>query len=346
MGSIQPQTNLDVVLGAIAFGRFDDVPTHRPSFPTVEGVLPMLDNFQAHGHNKIDTARIYGSGYSEKLLAEADLEKRGLCVETKLYPTKFRPLGPSNVPYNHGPEDLRAGLMASLKALNASKIDTWYLYAPDRSTPFEETMREVNNLYKEGYFSRFGLCNYMAWEVAQIQEICEKHGWIKPSVYQGVYNALLRSIEPELVPCLRRYGMALEAAQPLASGLLTHRYRRDMADSEHEVGSRFDPDPKNMLGVHQRVRYWHAAYFDALDIIHQAAQEQGLTVKECALRWLSHHSVLKKSLGDAVVVGASSVNQLEEDLVDLEKGPLPEKVAQAMEAAWLRAKSVPSPYWH
>lgn len=346
MGSIQPQTNLDVVLGAIVFGRFDDVPTHRPAFPTLAGVPQMLDTFQAHGHRKIDTARIYGTGHSEKLLAAADYEKRGLSVETKLYPTKFRPLGPSNVPYNHGAADLRAGLLASLDALRAQKIDTWYLYAPDRSTPFEDTMREVNALHAEGRFARFGLCNYMAWEVAQIQELCIRHGWVRPTVYQAVYNVLVHTIEPELVPCLRHYGMALEAAQPLASGMLTGRYRRDMPDAEHERGSRFDPDPKNMLGRHQRVRYWHGAYFDALDVIRQAAKEHGLTVKECALRWLSHHSVLKKSLGDAVVVGASSVEQLEEDLVDLEKGPLPEKVVQAMEAAKAKAKSVPSPYWH
>lgn len=127
--------------------------------------------------------------------------------------------------------------MASLKALNASQIDTWYLYAPDRNTPFEDTLREVNNLYKEGYFLRFGIGNFMSWEVAQICEICEKNGWIKPSVYQGLYNALHRAIEPELVPCLRHYGIVLEGVQPLASGLLTSRYRRDMAESEHESSS-------------------------------------------------------------------------------------------------------------
>jgi aflatoxin B1 aldehyde reductase len=62
----------------------------------------------------------------------------------------------------------------------------WYLHGPDRTTPYIDTMREVNELHKQGLFDRFGLSNYMAWEVAQICEICEAHGWIKPIVYQGI----------------------------------------------------------------------------------------------------------------------------------------------------------------
>nr|WOL36625.1 ketoreductase [Pseudogymnoascus verrucosus] len=347
MDESSPKTAVNVVLGAIAFGNFDNIINHFNPFPTVESTIPILETFQAHGHTKVDTARIYGAGLSEDFLAKADWEKRGLSIETKLYPTKFRPLAPNNVAYSHNAADLRAGLLASLNALNASHIDTWYLYAPDRSTPFEETMREVNKLHEEGHFSRFGLCNYMSWEVAQIQEVCIKFGWIKPTVYQGIYNAVCRNIESELIPCLRHYGMSFEAAQPLASGLLTNAYRRDMADFEYEYGSRFNPDPKNFIAAHQRTRYWHDAYFDAIDIIHQAATECGLTEKECALRWLAHHSVLKKELGDAVVIGARSAKQLEENLVDLEKGPLPESVVHAMEDAGLKARSVTSsPYWH
>lgn len=344
MGSTGPETGINVALGGIMFGRFDGIPGVTAPFPTVESVTPLLDTLQAHGHHKVDTARIYGSGFSEKLLAEAEWEMRGLSIETKLYPTKFRPLAPNNVAYNHGPQDLRSGLMASLKALNATRIDTFYLYAPDHSTPYEETLRAVNHLFLEGHFSRYGLCNYAAWEVAQMQEICEKRGWVKPAVYAGIYNALIRTIEPELVPCLRHYGMSFECAQPLASGLLTGRYRHDMADSDHPQGGRFDP--KNFIGLHMRQRYWHSAYFDALDIIHGAAKKHGLTEKECALRWLSHHCFMKKELGDTVVLGAASVEQLEEDLIDLEKGPLPEEVAQAMEAAWQKAKNVPAPYAH
>ena len=106
--------------------------------------------------------------------------------------------------------------MESLKALKAEKVDMWYLHAPDRSTDYEVTMKAVNELYNEGYFKRFGLSNYMAWEVAQICEICRREGYVMPSVYQGGYNALRRAVEPELFPCLRKYGTAFYGYNPLA----------------------------------------------------------------------------------------------------------------------------------
>jgi aryl-alcohol dehydrogenase-like predicted oxidoreductase len=69
-------------------------------------------------------------------------------------------------------------------------------------------LKAVDELHKEGYLRRFGISNYMAWEVARICEICREKGYIMPSVYQGVYNALHRSVEPELFECLRYFGLA------------------------------------------------------------------------------------------------------------------------------------------
>lgn len=207
-------------------------------------------------------------------------------METKLYTSAGKAMGNMSVlSYSHRPEDLRRSLLESLEALKTSKIDMWYLHGPDRTTPFEEAMREVNKLYQEGYFSRLGISNYMSWEVAQICEICEKNGWVKPAVYQGIYNALHRAIELELFPCLRHYGIAVYCFQPLAGGFLTSRYRRNMSAEDREPGSRFDP--KRWQSLH-RGRYWNDFYFDALDIIRPVAEKHGLTVAECALRWLSH----------------------------------------------------------
>ena len=95
-----------------------------------------------------------------------------------------------------------------LKALKTNKVDMWYLYGPDRTIPFEVTLKAVNDLYKEGQIKRFAISHYIAWEVAQICEVCNQNGWNKPSAYQGVYNALHRSVDPELLPRLRHYGIA------------------------------------------------------------------------------------------------------------------------------------------
>ncbi|KAE8369678.1 NADP-dependent oxidoreductase domain-containing protein [Aspergillus caelatus] len=183
--------------------------------------------------------------------------------------------------YKHTPEDLRRGLKESLQALGTEKIDMWYV-----------TLREVNELYKEGYFTRLGISNYMSWE--------------------GIYSAIHHVIEPELFPCLRYCNIALYSFQPLAGGVLTSRYRRDMSDEEHEPGSRFDP--KRWQGNLHRGRYWNNG--------------------------------MKKEKGDAVIVGASSAAQLEQNLTDMEKGPLPEEMVEALDVAWLRVKGVVPKYFH
>ena len=96
----------------------------------------------------------------------------------------------------------------------------WYLHGPDRTTPYEETLRAVNELYKEGKFKRFGISNYVSWEVAEIVGICRSNGWVQPTAYQGLYNAIQRKVEPELFPCLRKFGIAFYEFNPRTSHLL------------------------------------------------------------------------------------------------------------------------------
>lgn len=285
---------------------------------------------------------MYGDGTSEELLAEAEWQKRGIVMDTKLYPNKGKAMTDTSNQYSHTTSDVRRGLMESLEALKSKKIDMFYLHGPDRSVPFEETLGAVNELYKEGYFERFGISNYMSYEVAKICEICDKNGWIKPTVYQGIYSVLQRSIEAELFPCLRHYGISLYAFQPLAAGFLTGRIKRNQKDFEE--GSRFDP--KQAVGRMTQGRYLNDSYFDALDILEPVSKKNNLSLGEIALRWLVHHSTLDKQYGDAIIVGASSLKHLQENLEDLEKGPLPEDVQEACQKAWMVTKSVAPKYWH
>jgi len=309
---------------------------------TLEDTKAILDVFQSHGHNEVDTARVYGEGSSEEYLGNLDWKSRGIVMDTKLYPSARGFVAILNQTWTHTPEDVRRGLMSSLKALKADKIDTFYLHGPDRKVPFEDTLREVNKLHEEGYFDRFGISNYMSWEVAQICDICNQNGWIKPTVYQGLYHAFHRRVEDELVPCLRHYGLSLYCFNPLAGGFLTSRYHRDQ--TEFEKGSRFDPNRgqgKLMMG-----RYWNDFYFNALDILRPVVEKHGISEADAALRWLAHHSTLKKEMGDAVIVGASSAKHLEENLTALEQGPLPDEVVQALDAGWEQIRGMPLKFWH
>ena len=278
----------------------------------------------------------------KKILASTGWNQRGLVMGTKLYPNAGGPLDKGHNAYTHTPQDVRRGLTDSLKALDTKEIDMFYLHGPDRKYSFEDTLREVNALHKEGYFKRFGISNYMSWEVARICEICRANGWIQLTVYQGIYHALQRRIEDELLICLRYYGISLYAFQPLAGGFLTGRYERDQ--TEFEAGSRFDP--KILQGNLHRNRYWNDQYFDALDEFKAASDNHKLTVAEVALRWLKYHSEMSEELGDAIIVGASSTKHLEENLADLEKGPLPDEVVAAVGMSWPKVKAAAPKYWH
>ncbi|OJK04933.1 hypothetical protein ASPACDRAFT_1861850 [Aspergillus aculeatus ATCC 16872] len=331
-------TDLKIVFGAMTFGKPNTLGARVFDNATASTIL---DTFQRHHHREIDTARLYGHGSSEEMLAALAWQSRGLTMATKLYPNANSQV-PNVETYTHTPADVRRGLQDSLRALDTAQVDLFYLHGPDRRVPFEETLREVHRLHEEGRFARFGLSNFMAWEVAQICELCIRHGWIRPTVYQGVYHALQRSVEAELIPCLRKYGIALYAFQPLAGGFLTGRYSRQQ--TEFEAGSRFDP--AIVQGAVARGRYWNDTYFDALERIQEVCGRLGLTVAEVALRWLKYHSELRAELGDAIIIGASSVRHLEENLADLEKEPLPEEVVKVLEEAWGLIRGVAPNYWH
>ncbi|KAJ7645198.1 NADP-dependent oxidoreductase domain-containing protein, partial [Mycena polygramma] len=317
--SPKPTSNVGVVFGAMTIGAASPGAT-----------IELLGIFEKHGHTEIDTARMYGGGKSEEVLGSIGWQGRGLQMETKVFPTKGKNMGWLTADeFTHSPADIRTAFNASLAALKADKIDTYYLHAPDRSVPYEVTLREINKIHSEGLFERFGLSNYPAWEVAQICEICKRNGWVQPTVYQGIYNAQYRVAEAELIPCLRAYGISFYVYNPLASGFLTARYTRDHV---FDGPDRFNP--AGPAAAPQRARYWNDANFKALDILRAAIAPHGLTESEAALRWLAHHSVLKKEFGDVIIVCAGGKKHFEENLSALDKGPLPEDVIAALEAGW------------
>ncbi|KIP05713.1 hypothetical protein PHLGIDRAFT_488312 [Phlebiopsis gigantea 11061_1 CR5-6] len=340
MSGVHQKSALNIVLGCMTFGAAGtEARVHK-----VADVAAIFDVFQAHGHYELDCARTYAAGTCEEILGDISWRERGLAMDTKLYPTaaSARQIGPGGTSISHSPEDLRRHLDISLKALKTNSIDMWYLHGPDRTTPYEVTLKAVHELYVERKFKRFGLSNFTAWEVAEIVGICQANGYIMPTAYQGIYNAVHRNVEPELFPCLRQFGIAFYGFNPLGGGFFTGRYRsiHDVA----EPGSRFDPGIGRTNNY--RNRYWNEAYFNALASIEAVAQKHNLTTAEVALRWASHHSLLKREHGDAIIVGASTVGHIEQNLLDLEKQPLPEEVLRVLDESWISVKPFASNYYH
>lgn len=167
-----------VILGLMTFG--PDV-SNGARITSLDEFNKHLDYFQEQGYNEVDTARIYDGGAQEKFTTEAKWKERGLTLATKVNP---------KVPGTHRPEALREQFEQSLKELATDRVDIFYLHAPDRSVPFTETLEAVNALHEEGKFVQFGLSNYTAFEVAEIVTVCNERGWVRPTIFQAMYNAI------------------------------------------------------------------------------------------------------------------------------------------------------------
>lgn len=151
-----------------------------------------------------------------------------------------------------------------------------------------------------------------------------------------------RSIETELVHACKRYGIDIVIYNPLAGGIFSGKYKTKDIPAE----GRFSDE--SYLGTMYRRRYFKDATFDALRLIEPVVEKHGLTLPETALRWVRHHSLLNMQGNgrDGVVIGVSNMAQLESNLRDLQKGPLPDEVVEALDNAWMITKPTTVNYWH
>lgn len=153
--------------------------------------------------------------------------------------------------------------------------------------------------------------------------------------------ATARNIETELIPACKRYGIDIVIYNPLAGGLFTGKQKTKDIPAEGRYSD------KSTMGQMYRQRYFKDATFDALRLIEPVVEKHGLTMPETAFRWVHHHSALNMADGrDGIVLGVSSLAQLESNLKDVQKGPLPQEVVDALDQAWLVAKATAPNYWH
>ncbi|KAJ7848089.1 aflatoxin B1-aldehyde reductase [Mycena leptocephala] len=323
--SIPPQSSqfasrIPVIYGAAgigALGTFGKLTNAAAAQPVIDAWCERV------GASAIDSSNLHGFGTSEKILAEMDLH--GSFVDTKFYPLAAG---------DHSAVKLKAAYAKTIEALKGVRIRVLYLHAPDRTTPWTETMQTIDELYKEGKFEMFGLSNYKTEEVAEIVTLCRANGWLEPTVYQGIYSAIERTVETELIPCLRQYGLKFAACCPLAGGYLAgHLLAPNLTPREIPHGSHFDP--RNPFGVWYQDRYLPMGA--AVRELRKVVEEHGLNLNSASVRWLQHHSaLLPTDLG--IIFGGSKVSHIEATLQYCTEGPLPEIIVKAYEDCYTKVK--------
>ena len=310
---VRRETAAPVVLGAVAFGKPKPTTRDHP-LSSDESCNALLQAFADVGGEELDTSRVYQNGNCEAVIGRVPAG-RALRVGTKYHPS-----------VEGGPV---VQMEETLQALQRESVAIYYLHMPSTEIDLEDTLAEIDQCHAAGQFEEFGLSNFPAWQVVEVAQYCHRKGYVMPTVYQGVYNALNRTAEYELVPVLRNYGIRYYTHGSLASGFLTGKYSRGVAPVKGV----------DRFAQSRRIRQYEERYlhrgemFAALDEIIEAAAELGVTTLEAAVRWTQHHSAVDGSLGDAVLIGVSRVEQLEPIMTAARSGPLPDEAVMAFERA-------------
>lgn len=281
----------------------------------------MLLKFLSQGNSEIDSAYVYNEGQTEEILGSVipNLNSYKISIATKIHPRITGYLDRNTV-YSQFNE--------SLRKMKLDKLDILYFHFPSLKDNIEDALNAVNDLYNEGKIKEFGLSNFPSWSVVDIWHICEKNNWLKPTLYQGRYNALSRNVENELFPALRKLNIRFYAYNPLAGGMLTGKHIK------------YDELPQEGRFARlksYRERYWKKSFFDAVNIITNICKEFNIEPAEAAFRWLTNHSLLDNSK-DGIIIGASSIIQLEQNTESIIKEALPQQIIDALDFAWSEAK--------
>lgn len=244
----------------------------------------------------IDTADIYSQGRSEELVGMAVAGRRAeVVIATKC----GYPMGDG--PYRRGLSRrwIMQALEDSLRRLGMDYVDLYQAHIPDPETPLEETLRAMDDIVRQGKARYIGCSNYPAWQLAQALGISERLGLAPWVSAQNRWNLLEGLDDPSLLPACRALGVGIIPYTPLASGILTGKYRRGEA-----------PPPGTRAGDLPNVRERLTdAKLAAVEQLRPWAEARGHTTGELAIAWLLAHPEVS-----TVIVGARSAEQVEQNV--------------------------------
>jgi aryl-alcohol dehydrogenase-like predicted oxidoreductase len=248
------------------------------------------------GINLFDTADSYGNpvGRSEKMLGSALGRRR----EKAVIATKFGSDLGGEIGPDWGARGSRRYIVraaeASLKRLNTDYIDLYQIHWPDPLTPQEETLQALDDLVRAGKVRYLGCSNYAGWQIADAAWTAKSRGFNPFISAQNQYSLLNRDVERDLVPACERFGLGLLPFFPLASGLLTGKYRRGESPPS---GTRLDGDRQRRL--------LQDAPWDTIEALEDFADKHGRSLLDIAIGGLAGQPAVA-----SVIAGATSAEQV------------------------------------
>lgn len=255
----------------------------------LDGTRAVVDAALDEGVTFLDTADIYGGrGRSEELLGEVLAGRR----EQFVLATKFgMDMGDGKSPRGSR-EYIRAAIEGSLRRLRTDVIDLYWYHQPDGETPIAETLEALDDLVRAGTVRAIGASNFSAEQIEDADAVARERGLTRFTAIQNQYSLLVREAEREVLPTCDRLGLGFVPYFPLASGLLTGKYRRGQAGP---AGARLS----------ERDRIATDAQFELLDALERYAPERELSLVEVAIGGL-----LARPVVSSVIAGATKPRQV------------------------------------
>lgn len=275
LGEGGPEVSV-VGLGTNNFGRRCDY----------EQTLAVIDAALDAGVTLFDTADIYGQGMSEEYIGRA-LEGRrdGVLIATKF----GKPMDERPEERRGNPDYIQWAVESSLRRLRTDVIDIYQLHEPDPVTPIEETLGALNDLVHDGKVRWIGSSNFSAEQVEAAEEVARGAGFHRFVSVQNEYSFVEREAEDEVLDTCERLGIGFLPYFPLASGLLTGKYRRGEAATEGRLAG----------------REISAEQWDRVEALQRYADERGASLLEVAIGGL-----LAMPAVTSVIAGATRPEQV------------------------------------
>ena len=250
------------------------------------------------GINLIDTADSYGNrGGSEEELGRILGDKRKQIVLA----TKFgMPMDDTGGLKGASRSYIMRAVEASLRRLNTDWIDLYQLHQPDPQTAIEETLRALDDLVRAGKVRFIGCSNLSAQQIVEAQEMARRHGLTAFVSCQDEYSLLVRDIERELGPTAKAFGLSILPYFPLASGMLTGKYKR---------GAALPPGSRLLKNARHAQRFASERNWRVVGELEAFAASRDHTLLELALGWLLRDSVVA-----SVIAGATTPAQVEQNV--------------------------------
>jgi aryl-alcohol dehydrogenase-like predicted oxidoreductase len=298
----RPLGNTGLIVSRLAFGNMTF--GSDPRFPSVAKVDTETARAMVHrafdaGVNFFDTADGYSNGEAEKYLGDFLAEKRkDVVVATKVGFRAGTPITQAGLSRRH----IFEACETSLKKLNTDWIDLYIVHKVDAYTPLEETLDALNDLVRAGKVRYIGFSNWPAWLAAMAITLQRERGWAEFTSGQMYYSLLSRDLEHDFVPFLRATGTGMTVWSPLAGGFLSGKYTRETPAQKEDRLSGFDFIP-----------YDREAGFRVLDEMRIVCKAHGASHAQIALAWL-----LAKPYVTSVIIGASKMSQLEDNLKSID----------------------------